>query len=349
MLDHSVNFSHGGNVHLHPQDVIDFSANINPLGLPETVLRSLNRSLKRIVHYPEPHAESLRAMIAKYWKIDEKNILVGNGSAEFMYLIARTFSPKTAVLAVPSFTEYERALRSVDARIDYTLLAESNTFRLEQNDFSSADIAFICNPNNPTGNLLIPQGRPAWRFPRKLLVVDEAFMDFLPDEKDLTLIHTACTRPDIAVLRTFTKFFAIPGLRLGYMVAHPDVIQQLSRFHPPWSANTLATTAAAIFLNDNLYREKTLEMVEQERAFLSKGLQDFSCFTLYPSRANYLLVRIISGKMNADILADKLLQKKVLIRKCSNFRILDNTYFRIAVRKRDENQLLINAISDFVS
>ncbi|MDI6606049.1 MAG: aminotransferase class I/II-fold pyridoxal phosphate-dependent enzyme, partial [Candidatus Omnitrophota bacterium] len=267
-----LNFLHGGNIYNFKKEVIDFSANINPLGLPLGIKESIYKNLESILHYPDPQARGLTAGISRYWGIGRENILAGNGSIELIYLILHALKPKTAIIPVPSFSEYERAAGIANCKIRFLKLKEKEGFKLNLASLGNADILFVPNPNNPTGNLLLQEPAAIKKFPGSLIVADEAFMDFLPDEKKHTLIWRAVKHKNLIVLRTFTKFFALPGLRAGYLVAHRDIVRSLSRYQPPWSVNTLAQIAAGTLLCDKTYIEKTRFFVEKERAFLFNAL-----------------------------------------------------------------------------
>jgi threonine-phosphate decarboxylase len=210
-------FSHGGNIYDAKgkcgEEVIDFSANINPLGLPSEVRKTLRKNLDRILHYPDPEAKELTRKIAKYWGIKSENILPGNGSVELIYVIMSAYKPETVLIPAPTFSEYERAARSVRSKVRFLKLKEKENFGLDLSQTAGADVLFLCNPNNPTGNLLHPRlSPPTWRGRIKeggMVIIDEAFMDFLPDEKNHTLIWKAVGNRNIVVLRTFTKFTLI--------------------------------------------------------------------------------------------------------------------------------------------
>jgi len=382
---------HGGNIYeikrRYKKDVIDFSANINPLGLTKTVKEELAKCYRLILHYPDPDARNLTKQIAEYWEIDEQNILTGNGSTELIYLIAHAFKPEKTLIPVPTFSEYERAvalLQNTENRIQkteppthpspsrgegkgggegqcpnnikYFILNKDNNFDINLAEFITtmreerSDMAFLCNPNNPTGRLLKKNGvlkiMETAKELKCCLVIDEAFMDFLPDEKSHTFIWKAVKDKRIIVLRSFTKFFALPGLRIGYLVAHKDLIKRLKQIQPPWSVNSIAQYLARILLNDRDYIEKTRRLINEEREFLFNELAAIKELKPYPSVANFFLVKIIDSRLDSSILTGRLIQKGILIRNCSNFRGLDSRYFRMAVRFRRENIKLIKALRE---
>ncbi|MDI6890043.1 MAG: threonine-phosphate decarboxylase CobD [Thermodesulfovibrionales bacterium] len=345
-----IDFLHGGNIYeikrRYKKEVIDFSANVNPLGLTKAVKRELSKCYRLIPHYPDPEAKDLIGQIAEYWAIEEQNILIGNGSIEIIYLIAHAFKPEKTLIPAPTFSEYERAVKSVGSKIEFLKLREMDSFTLNITNSDKADISFISNPNNPTGNLLVENKKLVLN--SKLNVIDEAFMDFLPDERKRTFIWEAVKDKRFIVLRSFTKFFALPGLRIGYLVAHKDLIKRLKQIQPPWSVNSIAQHLARILLNDRDHIEKTRRLINEEREFLFNKLAALKRLKPYPSVANFFLVNIIDSRLDSSILTGRLIQEGILIRDCSNFRGLDGKHFRVAVRSHRENIKLINALREIL-
>ncbi|NQT07242.1 MAG: threonine-phosphate decarboxylase [Candidatus Omnitrophica bacterium] len=339
-----IDYSHGGNIYEIEQrckrSIIDFSANINPLGLPPAVEKSIFKNLDKILHYPDLNATSITRKIAKHWGISSNNILLGNGSAELIYLIVTATRPKTTLIPVPTFSEYERAARNVKSRIEFLRLKEGDGFKLDLSCLNRTDLTFICNPNNPTGNLVLGDRLKV----RRPLVIDEAFMDFLPNQRDYTLIREAARSKKIFVLRTFTKFFALPGLRLGYLITHKDNVERLRRFMLPWNTNSLAQIASESILKDRPYIKKTYQLIERERGFLFEQLNKTGGLKPYPAVANFILIKIERNGITSRSLKDALIKRGVLIRDCSNFRNLNNKYIRVAVRLRNENLKLLEAL-----
>ncbi|NQU95012.1 MAG: threonine-phosphate decarboxylase [Candidatus Omnitrophica bacterium] len=344
----NLRFLHGGNIYeaerQHKKRIFDFSANINPHGLPRRIKATIHKNLDRILHYPDPEAKELTKKIAHYWNISPENVLVGCGSIELIYLLMAEYRPKTVLIPQPTFSEYERAARSVKSRVRFLNLKEKEGFKLDVSQISGTDTLFLCNPNNPTGNLIINDRKRLRKLPGKLIVVDEAFMDFVPEEKRHTLIHVAKTNKKIIVLRTFTKFFALPGLRVGYLIAHKDVIKLLRRRQMPWSVNALAQLATTMMLDDIKYAKKTQRLIEHQRAFLFAELTRINGVSPYSSAANFLLIKIQKKNVTSSALQKRLLKKGVLVRDCANFRGLNNKFIRIAVRSRKENCKFIDAL-----
>ncbi|UCB57233.1 MAG: threonine-phosphate decarboxylase [Candidatus Omnitrophota bacterium] len=342
-----LDFAHGGNIYevrrKYKKEIIDFSANINPLGLPERIKENIINNFNRILHYPDLQAEKLTEKLGSYWKIDKENILLGNGSIELIYLIFSAFKPKSTFIPVPTFSEYERAARSANSKVQFLRLKEKDNFNLpERIDAGGADIFFLCNPNNPTGNLILQKQRADNL--AKLTVIDETFMDFLPDQAAHSLIGEAPKNKKIIVLRSFTKFFALPGLRIGYLIAHKDTVMRLRKYQLPWSVNTFAQMAAELALDNEAYAQKTNCLIKRERSFLFREIAKINRLSPYPSRANFILIKINDKEINSSLLKERLIEKGILVRDCANFRGLSGKFIRIAVRARGENQRLIQAL-----
>jgi len=346
----AIDFSHGGNIYeverKYNREIIDFSANINPLGLPGKLKETLYKNFGRILHYPDPDATNLVKKIANYWGISKRNVLLGSGSAELIYLIVATFRPKTTLIPVPTFSEYERAAKSTGSKVSFLKLKMKDGFRLNLSSVNKTDMFFLCHPNNPTGSFLLNNPKTIEGLANKLVVIDEAFMDFLPSQRKYTSIKRATVRPKVVVLRTFTKMFALPGLRIGYIVGHRDTIEKLKKHTPPWNTNSLAQLAAELTLEDKEYIKKSLRLIESERNFLFNEIAKVKKLIPYPSFTNFLLIRLNDRNLTSSLLKERLLLYGILIRDCANFRGLNNKFIRVAVRSHRENLKLIKALKE---
>ncbi len=348
---------HGGNIYrlskelgIPAGDVIDFSASINPLGVSERVKSAVMKALEDAPHYPDPEAEGLREELAGFHGIDPGSILCGNGSTELIYLIPLALHPARVLIPVPTFSEYERAvLRAGIGRteIRFLYLQEEKGFRIDPAEFIEAmqegapDMAFLCNPNNPTGRLMkreqVLEIARAAREMGCLLVVDEAFIDFCPGE---SVIREAGGNPCLIVLRSMTKFYGLAGLRVGYGVFPPHITEMLKGLKEPWTVNSLAQAAAVEALRDSDHARRTEELLGSERDFLEEGLGRLG-IRIYPSEANFYLLRL----EGAEVVERDLRRKGMMVRNCSNFRGLDGSFIRVAVRSRRENALLVEGLS----
>lgn len=353
-MNHSSN--HGGNIFtvarnlgLRPEDILDFSASINPLGPPPHALEAIRSACDSLVHYPDSDATELRHALASHHGVAPENICAANGSTELIYLLPRLAQGRKALVVAPPFSEYAKALDREGWEFDYFLLHSKEDFtlslsRLESELQKGYDLLFLCNPANPTGRLLplseIEEIVALCSENGAFLALDEAFIDFC-EEKSAK--HVVCTAGNGIVLRSMTKFFAIPGLRLGYAIASPDIIAELAAMREPWSVNTIAQAAGVAALSDTAYAVQTRQYVTVERERLAAGLREIPSLKPFPSEANYLLVEILSGP-DASQLQRLLLEDRILIRSCGNFHGLDERFFRVAVRTAGENESLLCAL-----
>ncbi|MGZ6275587.1 MAG: cobyric acid synthase [Syntrophales bacterium] len=346
-------FKHGGNLRrlaaaagLAPEDILDFSANINPLGPPEWMRPFMSRTIASLAHYPDPDCAALINAISARYGVHEDEIVAGNGSTELIYLIPRELPVRRAVIPVPAYADYARASELAGLTLEKIVLKEEDTFRPNLTAIEArlreGDIVFIGQPSNPTGlvcNADALRGM-ALRNASVTFAIDEAFADFVEGMDSLTRKRP----PNVIVLLSFTKFFAIPGLRLGCCIADPAVIERIRNLIPPWSVNTFAQAVGEKALGDEEYARKTKEYCQSERQILAEKLQSFPGLYVYPGEANYLMVRIDRKGLSAAALAEELLPMGIAIRVCENFDGLDERFFRVAIRTAEENEMLLNKL-----
>ncbi len=344
---------HGGNVYelaqalgLEVRDLLDFSANINPLGMPEGARRAALEAWPELGHYPDTHCLELREALAAYHGLDPTRILVGNGSTELIYLLARALNPRQALIVTPAFSEYERALRVSQVPVAFHATSEDRYFTLSQApDPQGADLVFLANPASPSGALLPPDElsriiaalEAAGAYP----ILDEAFIDFVEAASLKSRLRDFAR---LLILRSFTKFFGIPGIRLGYLLAAPELVQRLAAVQEPWSVNTLAQAMGRACLEDLDYMKRTREFISQEKEYLYNRLRALPGLLPFPSQVNYLLVKLIRPGLTTAGLQAMMLAHRIVIRDASNFRGLDERFFRVAVRLRAENDRLLEAL-----
>ncbi len=339
---------------LDPAKIIDFSASINPLGLSPRAKKKLGKEgLAAVLHYPDTQCRELRRALGEYHSIPEESILPGAGSTEFIYSLPRVLEFKRVLLVTPAFSEYENRLEGGERRpaIHFFETREEDGFELNVEGLLMAltqgyDALYLCNPNNPTGILTEKKDllRILARAEREeaWMILDEAFIDFIPEE---SLIRQAPVFPRLILLRSLAHFFALAGLRAGYLVSTPEVIRKFEREREPWRVNALAQVAASESLRDTAYVDRTLAYIRQERENLTLGLRGIPGFIPYPGSANYLLVQLHpSLNLTATELRERLIPQGILIRDCSPFHHLGPYFFRIAVRSHKENQALIKAL-----
>jgi threonine-phosphate decarboxylase len=352
--------AHGGDIWaaarsagIAPGDLVDFSASINPLGMSRKAVRAVQDSLGHIVSaYPDPASVELTGALSKYHALPPGNILPGNGSTEFISLIPRVLNPKNALIVEPAFSEYRKALRLSGVRVTSYTLKEVDGFmpdikRLKAElESGGHDLLYIANPANPTGAAIerdkLAELAGACAFSSTMLVVDEAFCDFA---EELSVKEEVLRHDNLIVLRSMTKFFAMAGLRLGLIFAHQKTIARFREHKPPWSVNTPAGAAAVASLKDAAYMQRTFRLVERERRFLTKKISKIKGVKLFPTAANFFMLKITDPNLPARVLKERLLKEGILIRDLSDFHGLGPAYLRIAVRTRRENKLLLDALS----
>ncbi len=352
---------HGGNINnicntygLNPDEIIDFSASINPLGYPDSVRNVILERFDDILNYPDSECADLRKVIAERYSCKESNIIIGNGSNELFHLIPRALKPIQGAVLQPTFSEFKDALYNTNVNI-IEIINNSKSLKFNLSDSKlkgfKEGVVFLCNPNNPTGQLVTKEEilEFAKYYPKRLIVVDEAFMDFVEEEEMFTVIKEASSMENLIVVRSLTKFYGFPGLRLGYLVACEFIINNLLRFKEPWTVNSFAQVAGQAAINDKEFTYNTRRFVSSEKMFLYEGLSKIKgLHPFYPS-ANFILVRIGNDELTALSLHDLLIKGKIIIRDCSNFIGLSDKYFRVAARTRDENQRLLNALKGIMS
>lgn len=351
---------HGGNRNdlakragIDQDDLIDFSININPFGPPPGWRKAARIGLRNALVYPDSSASGIVSALALRYELPESRILVGNGSSELLFALARVASTgmpgwpavTNAIIPIPSYVDYEDAFERAGIHVDLvSTIADGfriNILRLAADaQFGSAII--LGQPNNPTGfSINNAELREAITERKDILwVIDESFADFVPE------LSSVCTleATNLVVIRSLTKFFAIPGLRLGWMAADPAWIGAVRRQIPPWSVNSVAMAVGEMALADNDYPDRTRQEVEKLRKKLIRRLERIPGLTVYPGEANFLLVRLDNQSMDAHDLADHLLTNGIAIRIYHESQGLDARYFRIAVNGKKDNRKLWEAI-----
>lgn len=351
-------FGHGGDLltarQLFGKDstqLLDFSANINPLGPPPNLIELIKEQLESIVHYPDPAQRVLKQKLAEKHSVSPEQILIGNGAAECIALSILGLQPKTVGVIYPCFSEYEQLARAYGANIKPLVGREENDFKPDRLEIlqliAKTDLVFVGHPNNPTGVAyskaeLVEMAEQAVKT-NTYLLIDEAFIDFLPIETQITLLEDLQRWKQVILVRSMTKFYAIPGLRLGYMVADPNLILNLQVKQVTWSVNQMALMAGEAVLNEKEYEEATIALIQEQRSYVKRAIEEKLGWQVFPGQANFLLVRITADITAAD-LQWRMGHKGILIRSCAMYPGLTDQDFRIAIRTEKENQCLIQAL-----
>ncbi|MEW5693516.1 MAG: threonine-phosphate decarboxylase CobD [Candidatus Hydrogenedentota bacterium] len=352
-------FYHGGNLReakerfkLAEKKFIDFSANINPLGFPTKIKTIIEKNINQIACYSDPEYREFKLTLAEKINVSPHNILVGNGSMELIFLSIMCLLPQKVLIPIPTFSEYERAAKMINCDCIFLRCKQSRNFQIDINEMIKylprVDLIFLCNPNNPTGTL-IPKAEILYLLKKCLrynvfLIIDETFINFLTDADKVTLIKEASKNSKLLVIRSLTKIFAIPGLRLGYIVGNKRLINNISRYQPTWSVNTFAQLVGKEVLNDTRFISQTYELINKEREILFRNLKEIKGIIPFSSKTNFILAQLTNPRINSNELYNFLGKNGILIRDCSNFRGLNNRFIRICVRTRKENLKLINNI-----
>jgi L-threonine-O-3-phosphate decarboxylase len=339
------------------RSILDFSASINPLGPSAAVLTALRQAdLSLLTAYPDPSYAQLCQVLADRHHLAPDWILPGNGSAELLTWAARDLATQAAVLLpTPAFSDYQRALSCFGAKVLIHPLvigqptasySARHPLTLDLKDLPqlSPQLGLLLNsPHNPTGQLWERESLRPYLEAFGLVVVDEAFMDFLPPPQQESVLNWVVDYPNLIVLRSLTKFYSLPGLRLGYAIAHPDRLKRWQTWRDPWPVNSLAVLAAETALADPAFEQATWGWLPPTRHQLSTALGQFPQLTPLPAAANFLLVACTRSV--TDLQKQLLCQHQIYIRDCNSFAELGDRYFRIAVRTTDENQRLLTALS----
>ncbi|MBW5448014.1 threonine-phosphate decarboxylase [Cohnella sp. CFH 77786] len=349
-------YGHGGDIwtatetYGRPLDGwLDFSSNMNPWGPPEVIGRLMKEQWRDIARYPDPAVRSLRRKLSEVYRVPMESILVGNGAAELIDLVIRVLGPEETVIARPSFTEYEQAVRKAGRRIQDVFLRQDDLFDLKDAEPFASRTVFLGHPNNPTGRLIPQSVLERLHETETHLILDEAFMDFVPDESGHSFLGRAAESERIQVIRSMTKFYAMPGIRLGFLVAHPDIVRRLADQQTHWSVNFLAQLIGEAVLDETGYADRTRAWLLEERPWLIRELGRLG-LRVIPGDVNYLLVSLPGdGRWNAKRLQRALAERGIMIRDASLFRGLDGSYFRIAIRLRPDNERLLKELKEVLA
>ena len=329
-------------------DALDFSANVSPLGLPQGVADAIVAALPTADRYPDPLCRELRTALSRAEQLPEPWILCGNGAADLIYRLVWALKPRRALLPVPTFAEYAAALESVGCEVKRKTLHEADDFAVTeafvQAVNQSIDLVFLCQPNNPTGQITPPE--LVQRLVRRcadcgaVLVVDECFLDFLQQRDALTAKPLLQTAPNLVILKAFTKLYAMAGVRLGYaLCSNTALLAKMQAAGQPWGVSSLAQAAGAAALRETAYADAVRALIADQRPKLAAGLRALGLQVIEGS-ANYLLFRA------PETLGAALQQRGVCLRSCGNYPGLSAGWYRTAVRTAPENEQLLQTMRE---
>lgn len=362
MLKHKDHF-HGSDLEkieqvygIKKENIISFSANVNPLGISTELRNSLSTQLDAITTYPDREYKALRSVIASYVDTQAENIIVGNGSTELISLFIQTYHPKKAMILGPTYSEYEREITLGGGTTLYYPLKEECGFKMNVDDFchqlhDGLDLLVLCNPNNPTSSAINTSEM------RKILdtclqfgifvMVDETYVEFTAASDHISSVPLTNYYTNLIILRGTSKFFAAPGLRLGYAITgNQDLIKNINTRQNPWSINSLAEIAGRLMFQDKQYQKETQDLINTERERLFVKLSSWSAVKAYKPLGNFILVRILKEGIDADTVFEHCIRKGLMIRNCSTFPFLDNSFIRFCIMMPEENDRLMAAFEE---
>ena len=360
MIKHKDHF-HGSDLetieqiyHIRKEEIVSFSANVNPLGVSPLLREALAGQIDAITTYPDREYTSLRKRIAAYCDTDYENVIVGNGSTELISLFIQIEHPKKALVIGPTYSEYEREIALGGGSTLYYPLREEDDFQLNVSDFlsnlnESIDLLVLCNPNNPTSSCINK------REMRRILdackqydiyvMVDETYVEFADNQKEISAVSLSNYYNNIIILRGTSKFFAAPGLRLGYAITgNRDLIKSINTRKNPWTINSLAVVAGETMFADTAYINATKALISAERARIYDVFAAHPDFKVYKPNGNFMLAHILNDNLTSGELFDRAIRQKMMIRDCSTFPFLDNKYIRFCFMSKEDNDRLMRCL-----
>ena len=337
---------HGGDIYRN-QIRLDFSVNTNPLGMPDSVREALHQAVEEAEHYPDIHAKELTKAVAERLRISEKRLVFGNGASELFHAVLHAVKPSKILIPVPSFLGYEEAAKAMDCEVIFYEMKKEEKFSLTERILDTLDesisLVFLANPNNPVGNLVEPE--LIFKIAEKCrqcditLVLDECFMELTGKEMTHSFFYQLDEFPNVVVVRAFTKLYAIPGVRLGYLICEQTLAEKIRLQLPEWNLSVFAQRAGVAAIKEQEYVARAVVCMQTQRLFLCEELKAAGC-NVFDSDADYLL--FYSEKK----LYELFLQRGILIRDCSNFRGLQRGYYRIAVKSEEQNRIFADVLRD---
>jgi threonine-phosphate decarboxylase len=340
---------HGGKISVKNSDhnTLDFSSNITPLGIPNSAKLIIKKNLDKVQFYPDPKSENVISSLEKYTRLSKSNIIVGNGAIEILYNFCFAFLSKTTkvLIHVPTFQEYEAAVKLNNCKISYfKSLNLSTNIDSFISQIPKSGCVFLCNPNNPTGELLSKKELLSIIIVAKklktIVFIDECFIELVPKSNESVMSYVK-KYDNLFILRSLTKSFGLPGLRIGYACSSQQIIKILQKIKIPWSVNSLAQDAANVVIKNTSHLKKSNIIIKKELKYLEDNISILNGFECISSSTNFILIKT---KYDSTKLQTKLLKNKILIRDCKNFRGLDNHYIRIAVKSHKDNIKLVTAL-----
>lgn len=336
------------------EDIIPFAGNVNPLGISPLLKKSMASHIESISEYPDRDYKELRSTLALYCNVPIEHIIVGNGATEMISLTMQLLRPKHALLLSPTYSEYTREIDLVGGHVEEYFLREDLDFKLDLNDLISKltddiDLLAICNPNNPTSSALNTEEITKILTHCKLhdifVMIDETYVEFAPDINEITAVPLTQEFTNLMVLRGVSKFYAAPGMRLGYGVTgNMDFLAKMREKQTPWSLNSLGAYAGELMFKDQEYIQKTRNLILSERDKLYKELKELPTYKVYPAYANFILLKIQKPGLTSSDAFEACIKEGLMIRDCASFQCLDGEFIRFCIMMPEDNTRLLNVL-----
>lgn len=350
-------YTHGGEIY-DKEIALDYSINVNPFGMPESVKQAIQLNINEYVKYPDDRCIQLRKAISEANssnRITPDMVLCGNGAADLIYRLCFAVKPKKAMVLAPTFSEYEQALKAAGSEVCYYSLREENGFEVQDDllellESSQCKMLFLCNPNNPIGNLISVKRMESIMKKCKerdiILVVDECFMEFTSYYKSHSVVSKLQSYPNLIVIKAFTKTYAMAGIRLGYVLSNNrSLLERMKEIGPPWAVSSVAQVAGIAALQEKEYVKYARAYIKRERNAIITSLREMGC-KVYESCTNYIVFQDPSYNKKHNSLYERMLARRILIRQCGNYHGLGESYYRITVGLEKDNQVIIRALQE---
>ena len=355
-----MSINHGANLYdlsskygFSKDELMDFSSNINPFGTSKLAKEYIINNIDIVSMYPDPSYIDLKKSISNYCKCSDENIVLGGGATELISSFIKTLNPKTALLLSPAYSEYESELSKINCTITKYFSKSEDNFKISVKDLSENisknkyDLIIICNPNNPTGfTFSSKEIEELLKSTSAFVMIDETYVEFT-DTDIYSCTSLVDEYTNLFVIRGTSKFFSTPGLRLGYgLIGNKDVKTNINSHLDLWNINIIASTMGEIMFNDKDFIEHSTDIILKERDYLTKELSKINDLHVYESKGNFILCKIKSKTITANLLREQLISKKIIIRDCFSFDGLDEYFFRVCILKPKENKALIKSLNE---
>lgn len=339
-------------------DIRPFASNVNPLGMSPSLKQALREHIDILTDYPDREYQKLRDAVGAYTGADPSHILPGNGGTELIVTFIKTIQPKKTIVVEPTYSEYKRDLKAIKSDVIDFVLQEENQFQLDVKKLcsqidESVDMVILCNPNNPTSTCIsisqVQELVEKCKETSTFVLVDETYVEFVSDVSVISAIPLVKKYNNLIVLRGVSKFFALPGLRLGYAcTSNEKMLRYIRKHENPWGVNALAAYAGTVMFEDTNYINATRSIVAQEKSLVCSMLKSRKTIMVFPPSANFVLIKILRDDLTAAQVFEHCIRQNLMIRDCSNFVGLGSSFFRFCFLKPEDDDHLVNALLDIL-